>query len=87
VAARFFTVGLASLGDRPLEPAIRQALADQLPRWRDELARACRAGNWPARVRSCLAAAGTRAEVDACTRQLDDDQRAALESWYTQQTH
>jgi len=87
VAMHFYTSGLVALDARELDGAVRRALLDQLPGWRDELARACREGGWSAAVRNCLANAADRAALDDCTRQLDDDQRAAFESWYTVRTH
>jgi len=83
----FYTNALESIDSRELDGAVRRALVDQLPGWRDELARACHEGGWSATVRNCLVNAADRAALDDCLRQLGDDQRAAFESWYTVRTH
>ena len=87
VAMHFYSNALMAIEDRKLDEAVRRALVDQLPGWRDELGRACREGGWSASVRTCLVNAADRAALDDCARQLGDDQRAAFESWYTLRTH
>ena len=86
VAAQFYATSRTA-SERVPDEALRRTLDEQLPAWRDQLARSCRAGNWSPGARLCFAEAVDRVSFDACTRQLTDEQRTALESWYTVRTH
>ena len=63
----------------PIDDTLRRAVADQLPAMRDSLDQICGEGKWSAAVRDCMVKAEDRVALEACERQLTDDQRAALD--------
>ncbi len=79
VAGRFFTLAHADLDRAQLDDTLRRAVADQLPAMRDALDQICSEGKWPAAVRDCMTRAEDRTALEACERQLTDEQRAALD--------
>jgi hypothetical protein len=78
VAGQFYTIATRELG-AVTDPATRRAVVDQLPAMRDALATACSEGAWSAAVRTCMVAAQDHAALQACERDLTDDQRSALD--------
>jgi hypothetical protein len=80
VAGRFFAIAHDDLGKATVDPAVRRAVADQLPAMRDALAQACTDGGWSAQVRDCMVKAGTHVAFEACEQGLTDAQRHALDS-------
>jgi hypothetical protein len=79
VAGHFFTLASDQLAKSDVEPAVRQAVAEQLPAMRDSLDRACSDGAWSAQVRDCMIRAADHTGLEACERQLTDDQRRTLD--------
>lgn len=79
VAARLFALASEDLATATVEPAMRRAVADQLPAMRDALVQSCTDGAWPASVRNCMAAAPDHVAFQACQQQLTDEQRRALD--------
>ena len=79
VAGRFFTLAHAELDRAHVDDPVRRAVSDQLPAMRDALAQICSDGTWSASVRDCMVRAEDRTALEACERQLTDDQRAALD--------
>jgi len=79
IASRYFAIALADLGKAPLDDALRQGAADQLPAMRDALAQVCVRSGWSEQVRDCMARADHRVDYEACERLMTDDQRAALD--------
>lgn len=80
VANRLFVIAQQDLGSATVDDELRRQVHDQLPAIRDALAETCRAGNWSAAVRDCLADAGDHEAFQACEQQLTDDQRRALDA-------
>ncbi len=78
VAARMFNIATEDLGKATLEPAMRRAVADQLPAMRDSLTQICTDGTWSAASRDCMATAVDHQAFQACQQQLSDDQRGKL---------
>ena len=79
VAGQFYTIATDELGKATVDPSTRRAVVDQLPAMRDALAIACHDGAWSEAVRRCMVAAQDHAGLQACERDLTDDQRAALD--------
>lgn len=79
VAGRLFTLAQAELARASVEPAVRRAVADQLPAMRDAMAHACSEGDWSAEVRRCMANAPDHLTLQACQEQLTDAQRHEIE--------
>lgn len=79
VAARLFTLANDDLAKAKVEPAIRRAVADQLPAMRDALTGACTDSKWSAAARNCMANAADHVAFQACQQQLTDEQRRTLD--------
>lgn len=79
VATRLFTLAREDLGSAKVDPAIRRAVADQLPAMRDALTLACTDGKWSTQVRNCMVNAPDHVALQACQQQLTDEQRRALD--------
>jgi hypothetical protein len=77
VAMRFVHVARAELGSG--DDALRRGAAAQLPGIAAALERACSDGNWSAAARDCMVGADDAPALEACERQLTDDQRRALD--------
>ncbi|HEX5058536.1 MAG TPA: hypothetical protein VFV99_04205 [Kofleriaceae bacterium] len=79
VATRLFTLAHDDLGSATVDPAIRRAVADQLPAMRDSLTQICTDGKWSTQVRNCMVSAGDHLALQACQQHLTDEQRRALD--------
>ncbi len=79
VAAQLYTFAHAALATAKLDDALRRQAEGQLAQVRDAVATECRDRRWSAGVRECIMRAQDRAMFEACTAQLTDDQRAALD--------
>ena len=79
VATRLFTLAREDLAKAQVDPAIRRAVADQLPAMRDSLTQICTDGKWSTQVRNCMVTAGDHLALQACQQQLTDEQRRALD--------
>jgi hypothetical protein len=79
VAGQFYTIATDELAKATVDPATRRAVVEQLPAMRDALAISCHDGAWSPAVRTCMVAAQDHAAMQACERDLTDDQRRALD--------
>jgi hypothetical protein len=86
VAARFYTVAHAELTGHAMDAALRRGAEEQLSVLRDALARSCLRTGWSEAARDCMVRATDRVGVESCEQLLSDEQRAALDSWYTLET-
>ena len=77
VAWRFVHVARAQLGSG--DDALRRGAEAQLPGIASALETACSDGKWSASARDCMVGANDAPALEACERQLTDDQRAALD--------
>jgi hypothetical protein len=74
-----FTLAREDLGSAAVDPATRRAVGDQLPAMRDSLTQICTDGKWSTQVRNCMVNAADHVALQACQRELTDEQRRALE--------
>jgi hypothetical protein len=79
VASRYFLLAHGELDKAQVDDTLRRQVADQLPAMRDALDKICSDGDWSAQVRDCMSRAEDHVALEACERQLTDDQRAALD--------
>jgi hypothetical protein len=86
VAARYYAVASEQLTAHPMDAALRRGAEQQLSVLRDTLARSCLRTGWSEAARDCMMRAADRVGHEVCERLLSDEQRAALDSWYTHET-
>ena len=79
VAGRFYSIARDELTAAKPSEDLRRAVADQLPAMRDALAEACENGRWTPQVRECMARATDHLGLEACERDLSEDQQRALD--------
>jgi hypothetical protein len=86
VASRFHAIAEGELTGQPMDAALRRGAEAQLSVLRDALGRSCLRTGWSEATRDCMVRATDRVGIESCERLLSDEQRAALDSWYTHET-